>query len=97
MLAAVAAPLIWDRDIPRLTGLVELADARDSVLFAVYFDQYGERMTRYVDRTDERVVKLMEQGEGRGAANRVLDAASRDPNIVIITADIKPKAPLSGS
>ncbi|SHK30229.1 Methyl-accepting chemotaxis protein [Marinobacter antarcticus] len=96
VLAAVAAPLIWDRDIPQLTGLVELADARESVLFAVYFDQYGERMTRYVDRTDERVVKLMKQGEGRGAANRVLDAASRDPNIVIITADIKPKGSAIG-
>ncbi|MDS1309185.1 methyl-accepting chemotaxis protein [Marinobacter xiaoshiensis] len=91
VLAAVAAPLIWDRDIPRLTDLVELADARESVLFAIYFDQYGERLTRYVDRTDERVLALMEQGEGGGAANRVLDAASRDSNVVIITADIKPK------
>lgn len=96
VLAAVAGPLIWDRDIPRLTELVELADARDSVLFAVYFDQYGERMTRYVDRTDERVVKLMKQGKGRGAASRVLDAANRDPNIVIITADIKPKGSAIG-
>lgn len=96
VLAAVAAPLIWDRDIPQLTGLVELAGARESVLFAVYFDQYGERMTRYVDRTDERVAKLMKQGEGRGAANRVLDAAGRDPNIVIITADIKPKGSAIG-
>ncbi|WP_417567458.1 methyl-accepting chemotaxis protein [Marinobacter sp.] len=91
VLAAVAAPLIWDRDIPRLTGLVELADARQSVVFAVYYDQYGERLTRYVDRTDDRVRTLMEQGEGRGAANRVLDAASRDPNVVIVTADIKPQ------
>jgi methyl-accepting chemotaxis protein len=91
VLAAVAAPLIWDRDIPRLTGLVELADARESVLFAIYYDQYGERLTRYVDRTDDRVRTLMEQGEGRGAANRVLDAASRDPNVVIVTADIKPQ------
>ncbi|MEH6561662.1 MAG: methyl-accepting chemotaxis protein [Marinobacter sp.] len=96
VLAAVAGPLIWDRDIPRLTELVELADARDSVLFAVYFDQYSERMTRYVDRTDERVVKLMKQGKGRGAASRVLDAANRDPNIVIITADIKPKGSAIG-
>lgn len=91
VLAAVAAPLIWDRDIPRLTGLVELADARESVLFAIYYDQYGDRLTRYVDRTDDRVRTLMEQGEGRGAANRVLDAASRDPNVVIVTADIKPQ------
>ncbi|WP_273207758.1 methyl-accepting chemotaxis protein [Marinobacter subterrani] len=91
VLAAVAAPLIWDRDIPRLTGLVELADARESVLFAIYYDQYGERLTRYVDRTDDRVRTLIEQGEGRGAANRVLDAASRDPNVVIVTADIKPQ------
>lgn len=28
VLAEVAAPLIWDRDVPRLTDLVELADAR---------------------------------------------------------------------
>lgn len=28
VLAAVAGPLIWDRDVPRLTDLVELADAR---------------------------------------------------------------------
>ncbi|QSP94873.1 methyl-accepting chemotaxis protein [Marinobacter salinisoli] len=91
VLAAVAAPLIWDRDVPRLTDLVELADARESVLFAVYYDQYGDRLTRYVDRTDDRVRTLMEQGEGRGAANRVLDAASRDPNVVIVTADIAPQ------
>lgn len=96
VLAAVAAPLIWDRDIPRLTDLVELADARESVLFAIYYDQYGKRMTRYVDRTDDRVRTLMEQGEGRGAANKVLDAASRDPNVVIITADIKPQGSAIG-
>lgn len=96
VLAAVAAPLIWDRDVPRLTDLIELADARESVLFAVYYDQYGERLTRYVDRTDDRVRTLMEQGEGRGAANRVLDAASRDPNVVIITADIKPQGTAIG-
>jgi methyl-accepting chemotaxis protein len=96
VLAAVAAPLIWDRDVPRLTDLVELADARESVLFAVYYDQYGERLTRYVDRTDDRVRTLMEQGEGRGAANRVLDAASRDPNVVIITADIAPQGSAIG-
>ncbi|HTN35073.1 MAG TPA: methyl-accepting chemotaxis protein [Marinobacter sp.] len=96
VLAAVAAPLIWDRDIPGLTHLVELADARESVLFAVYFDQYGKRMTRYVDRTDERVLRLMEQGEGRSAASRVLDAAERDPNVVIVTADIKPQGSAIG-
>jgi hypothetical protein len=76
VLAAVAAPLIWDRDIPKLTGLVELADARESVVFAIYYDQYGDRLTRYVDRKDERVRTLMDEGEGRGAANRVLDGHS---------------------
>ena len=96
VLAAVAAPLIWDRDIPRLTDLVELADARESVLFAIYYDQYGERLTRYVDRTDDRVRTLMEQGEGRGAANRVLDAASKDPDVVIISADIAPQGSAIG-
>ena len=96
VLAEVAAPLIWDRDVPRLTDLVELADAQESVLFAVYFDQYGERLTRYVDRTDERVKTLMRAGEGRGAANKVLDAASRDPDVVIITANIEPQGTVIG-
>ena len=38
----------------------------------------------------------MDQGEGRGAANKVLDAASRDPNVVIITADIEPQGSAIG-
>lgn len=96
VLAAVAAPLIWDRDVPKLTDLVELADARESVLFAVYFDQYGERLTRYVDRTDERVKALMAQGEGRGAATKVLAAAETDPSVVIITANIEPEGTVIG-
>ncbi|MDX1633515.1 MAG: HAMP domain-containing methyl-accepting chemotaxis protein [Marinobacter sp.] len=95
-MAAVAAPLIWDRDTPKLTGLVELVDARESVLFAAYFDQYGERLTRYVDRTDPRVKALMAAGEGRGAVGKVLDAATRDPNVVIITADIAPQGSAIG-
>ncbi|WP_166269166.1 methyl-accepting chemotaxis protein [Marinobacter caseinilyticus] len=95
-LAAVAAPMIWDRDVPKLTGLIELVDARESVLFAAYYDQYGKRMTRYVDRTDERVKALMDAGEGRGAVGKVLDAASRDPDVVIITADIAPQGSVIG-
>ncbi|WP_404368715.1 methyl-accepting chemotaxis protein [Marinobacter sp.] len=95
-MAAVSAPLIWDRDIPKLTGLVELMDARESVVFAAFFDQYGERMTRYVDRTDPRVKALMAEGEGRGAVGRVMDAAERDPDTVIISADISPQGSAIG-
>ncbi|MDX1801803.1 MAG: HAMP domain-containing methyl-accepting chemotaxis protein [Marinobacter sp.] len=96
VLASVAAPLIWDRDVPKLTDLIELADARESVLFAAYYDQYGKRLTRYVDRTDPRVKALMEKGEGHGAVGRVLDAASRDDNVVIISADIAPQGSVIG-
>ncbi|WP_152206128.1 methyl-accepting chemotaxis protein [Marinobacter changyiensis] len=95
-LAAVAAPLIWDRDVPKLTDLVELIDARQAVLFAAYFDQYGERLTRYVDRTDERVKTLMDQGDGRGAIGKVLDAAVNADDVVIITADIAPQGAVIG-
>lgn len=96
VLASVAAPLIWDRDVPKLTDLIELADARESVLFAAYYDQYGKRLTRYVDRTDPRVKALMDKGEGHGAVGRVMDAASRDDNVVIITADIAPQGSVIG-
>lgn len=95
-LAAVAAPLIWDRDVPKLTDLIELMDSRESVLFAAYFDQYGKRMTRYVDRTDPRVKALMDAGEGRGAVGKVLDAATRADDVVIITADIAPQGSVIG-
>ncbi|MEX1227425.1 MAG: HAMP domain-containing methyl-accepting chemotaxis protein [Marinobacter sp.] len=94
--AAVAAPLIWDRDVPKLTELVELIDSREAVLFAAYFDQYGERLTRYVDRTDERVKALMDQGEGRGAITKVLAAADKADDVVIITADIAPQGSVIG-
>ncbi|OZG71384.1 methyl-accepting chemotaxis protein [Hahella sp. CCB-MM4] len=90
IVAAVAAPSIWDRDVPVLTSLAEMADANESVVFAGFYDQYGERLTRYVDRTDERLKELVSKGTGKGSLGKAINAAENDPSIIIITSDISP-------
>ncbi len=96
VIGLVGAPFIWDQDVPRLTQLVEMADARPSILFAVFFDQYGKRITRYVDRTDPVVKDLIKQGKGKGGLGKVLNAAEADPDIVVITSNISPKGEVIG-
>ncbi len=90
IVAGVAAPSIWDRDVPTLTKLAEMADANESVVFAGFYDQYGERLTRYVDRTDERLKALISKGSGQGSLGKAINAAESDPSIILITSDIAP-------
>ncbi|MCG8614526.1 MAG: methyl-accepting chemotaxis protein, partial [Pseudomonadales bacterium] len=96
VVAALAAPLIWDRDIPKLTDLVERVDAREAIVFAAFFDQYNQRLTRYVNREDPFVLQLMEAGEGRGAIEKVLSASESNPDVVVVTVDIKPQGETIG-
>lgn len=96
MVGELSAPLIWDKNIPRLTEIVELMDAQDGVVFAVFFDQYEERMTRYVDRRDPFVKELLDAGSGRGSVAKVLDAATKNARVILVKTPIAPKGSVIG-
>ncbi len=90
LLAAVAPKAVWDNDAPALTELVRVAHRNPAVLFAVYFDAEGKRLTRHLNRQDARVKALQAKGEGRGALAKVLQAASADPGVYLAEAPISP-------
>jgi methyl-accepting chemotaxis protein len=90
LLSAVAPKAIWDADVPALTELVRGAHRNPTVLFAVYLDAQGERLTRHLNRQDPRVRALMAKGEGGGALDKVLQAAAADPGVYIAEATISP-------
>ncbi|XDY96333.1 methyl-accepting chemotaxis protein [Pseudomonas benzenivorans] len=90
LLAAVAPKAIWDSDVPALTELVRMAHRNPGVLFAVYLDAQGERLTRHVNRQDPRVKALIARGEGRGTLDKLLNAAAGDPGVHVSEASISP-------
>lgn len=90
LLAAVAPKAIWDNDVPALTELARMAHRNPGVLFAVYLDAQGERLTRHVNRQDPRVKALLKKGEGRGALDKLLNAAANDPGVYITESSINP-------
>lgn len=96
MVGELSAPLIWDQNVPRLTEVVELMDAHEGIVIAVFFDQYNKRMTRYVDRRDPLVQQLIGEGTGRGSVSKALDAAQKNDRVILIKSPIAPKGSVIG-
>lgn len=92
ILAAVAPQAIWDRDIPQLTRYVQMAHESEHVVFAGYYDIYGKRMTRYLNRRSDLVKDLIEESKGSGkkGLDGVIAAAADHERIIIIRQPISP-------
>ncbi|MBB1489257.1 methyl-accepting chemotaxis protein [Oceanospirillum sediminis] len=93
ILAAVSPQAIWDRDIPQLTRYVQMAHESEHVVFAGYYDLYGKRMTRYMNRKSPLVKELMEEAKkttGKKTLDGVIKAAGNHDRIIIIRQPISP-------
>lgn len=76
LLAAVAPKAIWDNDVPALTELARMAQRNPDVLFAIYINASGERLTRHLNRQDKRVQALLARGQGKGGARQGVSGSS---------------------
>ncbi|MDR6678064.1 methyl-accepting chemotaxis protein [Pseudomonas psychrotolerans] len=90
LLAGVSPKAMWDADVPALSDLARRAQNNPDVLFVVFQDAQGQNLTRYLNRQDERVSRLLAAGQGEGALAKVLDAATRDPSVYRVDASISP-------
>lgn len=90
LLAGVAPKAIWDDDKPALTAFTRIAQRDPAVLFAVYYDAQGQRLTRNFNRSDARVRALVAAGKGDTKLDKLVDAASRDPQVYMVEASINP-------
>ncbi|RDE19945.1 methyl-accepting chemotaxis protein [Motiliproteus coralliicola] len=96
LMALVAPDAIWDGDSPTLTRLVRDLQRNPQVVFAIYQDAEGKPLTRYLDRSDDKVKSLLASGQGKRSMDRVIDAASKDPELYLIDQEINPKGAVIG-
>ncbi len=96
LLAAVAPQAVWDRDTPLLTQYVKMAHDSKHVVFAGYYDGYGKRLTRYLNRKSDLVKELMKTGEGDNSLSRVVDAAKKHERLIVIEQPINPNGAVIG-
>ncbi|MCE2571584.1 methyl-accepting chemotaxis protein [Motilimonas eburnea] len=96
LLVAFAPPLIWDKDVPRLTELIIAAHQNPKVLFAVFYGADGKYLTRHIDRSSTKVKSLIAQGKGKRKMDKLINAATQDKQIHIVTMDINPKGSVIG-
>ncbi|XAM84498.1 methyl-accepting chemotaxis protein [Pseudomonas sediminis] len=90
LLAGVAPKSIWDLDIPALTALTRIAQQDPVVLFAIIYDAEGKRLTRNFNRSNAQVRELVAAGQGGSPLERLVEAASRDPRVYVVEAQISP-------
>ena len=90
LLAGVAPKAIWDDDVPALTVFARIAQRDPAVLFAVYYDAQGQRLTRHYNRSDSRVRALVATGQGDTPLDKLIEAAKRDPQVYVVEKDINP-------
>lgn len=96
LMALVSPDAIWDGDSPALTRLVRDLQRNPQVVFAIYQDAEGKPLTRYLDRADDKIKTLLATGQGKRSMDRVIDAASNDPEIYLIDQEINPKGAVIG-
>lgn len=90
LLAGVAPKAIWDNDAPALTAFTRIVQRDPAVLFAVYYDAQGQRLTRNFNRSNPQVRELVAVGQGKTPLERLVDAASRDPRVHMVEVEISP-------
>ncbi len=90
LLAGVAPKAIWDKDAPALTAYTRIVQRDPSVLFAIYYDAEGQRLTRNFNRSNPLVRDLVTKGNGDTPLDKLVDAASRSPDVYVIEVDISP-------
>ncbi|HSC83985.1 MAG TPA: methyl-accepting chemotaxis protein [Pseudomonas sp.] len=90
LLAGVAPKAIWDNDVPALTAFTRIVQRDPAVLFAVYSDAQGQRLTRNFNRSNPLVRELVAAGQGKTPLERLVDASSRDPRVHVVEVEINP-------
>ncbi|UFH49121.1 methyl-accepting chemotaxis protein [Pseudomonas sp. KNUC1026] len=90
LLASVAPRAIWDNDIPTLSEFARRAQRNPDVLFVIYDDAQGEHLTRYLNRENPIVQRLVANGQGERAMDKALDSAPKDAGVYYTEQSINP-------
>jgi|GEM_PF-925521 len=88
-LSKVSIEPILGRKFAALMSFVKVANNNPNVVYAFYLRPNGKPYTRYVNRKNPMVKAMLESGQGRTPLDKLIDAASKDENIIQATRDIE--------
>jgi len=88
-LSKVSIEPILGRKFAALMSFVKVANNNPNVVYAFYLRPNGKPYTRYVNRKNPLVKELLAKGQGRSPLDKLIDAASKDGNIIQATRDIQ--------
>jgi methyl-accepting chemotaxis protein len=89
MLAEVAVEPILGKKFATLINYVKVANKNPQVIYAIYYDQRGKALTKYLNRRNTKVKELLAKGKGRLPFDKLLSAAAEDASIKEVKRDIK--------
>ena len=84
LLAQVAPNAMLSFDFTALISYVKSATANPDIAFAVYLKPDGKPLTRYMNRKDEVVEDLIEQGAGEKKIDRLIQAARTSDKVIFV-------------
>lgn len=87
-LSKVSIEPILGRKFAALMSFVKVANNNPNVVYAFYLRPNGKPYTRYVNRKNPLVKELLTKGQGRSPLDKLIDAASKDENIIQTSRDI---------
>jgi methyl-accepting chemotaxis protein len=88
MLAKVAIEPILGNKFSTLINYVKVANRNPQVVYAIYFNEKGKALTKYLNRKNPKVRELLKKGKGRLPFDKLLSAAKDDASIKEVKRDI---------
>lgn len=92
IIAQLAPPSIWDKDVPELTRMVQMAHETQNVVFAIFLDKDRNLLTRHLDRNHAKIKELISKSQVRGSVNKVLDAAPKDSELLLLDTPVQSRS-----
>jgi len=87
-LSQVSIESILSKNFSTLMNNVKVANKDPNVIYAFYLRPTGKPYTRYINRKNPRVKKLLEIGKGRSPLDKLLEASSHDSNIIKVHREV---------
>ncbi len=95
LMAISAINSVITKDFAALNGYVRSAHQNKDIVFLFYRDKDLNPLTRFINRNNEKLKSLLP--EGKPDIAQIIQAGEHDPDVLVITEDIKSDGELVGS
>ena len=87
LMALSAVNSVITKDFATLNGYVRSAHQNQDIVFVFYRDKDQNPLTRFLNRKNEKLKSYLP--EGKPDIDQIIQAGTRDPDVLVITEDIK--------